>query len=336
MIQETDPNRAALHRLSAFAIRTQLILQACRCLVGAYQPRAPMGRARPDPTGQLKPGELRRALSLILIENGVDLKGAERAIGDQLDEIDLIQERRFPPERYQDALCKLLVTMSDSSGQDLLVETPLEGHFLHTVEAAISAQIQELSHLQREMEYMFSAPSGAVGVDLESEVQSVVDRFKDMQDGKNRSVNYIEPQFIVPIVMVPPDPFRRVVILLVENGVKYTRDMRNGQRPWVDIRIKTSDTKVEVEVDSWGCPVFEDEEEAVFERGVRGQAAKRLGIAGRGEGLAEARRLAESFGGSLRIWSQDHPKRDDWVPGQNIRTWAVLSVPRSGPDKASD
>ena len=96
---------------------------------------------------------------------------------------------------------------------------------------------------------------------------------------------------------------------LMHNAIKYSwrRDPERAKPAWVSIRTKVKNQNVYVEFENWGVPIKREEIEngKVFELGYRGEMSKDRGRLGTGIGLTDARRVAESHGGSIEI--ESHP-----------------------------
>jgi signal transduction histidine kinase len=96
---------------------------------------------------------------------------------------------------------------------------------------------------------------------------------------------------------------------LMHNAIKYSwrRDPERARPAWVSIRTRVKDQKVYIEFENWGVPIKREEIETgkIFELGYRGEMSKDRGRLGTGIGLTDARRVAESHGGSVDL--ESHP-----------------------------
>lgn len=108
-------------------------------------------------------------------------------------------------------------------------------------------------------------------------------------------------------VNVAEQEMMRALTNLLHNAIKYSwrRDPERTKAAWVSIRTSKSDGKVYIEFENWGVPIKREEIETgrIFELGYRGELSKDRGRLGTGIGLTDARRVAESHGGSLEIES---------------------------------
>ena len=100
-------------------------------------------------------------------------------------------------------------------------------------------------------------------------------------------------------IRVDEEAFRRAVRNLLDNAVKYSPVCRTV---WVDGTI--CDRRVLISVRDQGMGINAEEKQAIFQKFVRGQAAKKAGIKGTGIGLAMVRQISEAMGGEIRVQSE--------------------------------
>jgi len=87
------------------------------------------------------------------------------------------------------------------------------------------------------------------------------------------------------------DIFDFIPYLIIENAIKYSpTDMD------VSISIKKHGRSIVAEVDSFGPLLLDGEHPLIFERGVRGVNAKRMGIGGQGMGLYHVSKALHALG----------------------------------------
>jgi signal transduction histidine kinase len=99
--------------------------------------------------------------------------------------------------------------------------------------------------------------------------------------------------------LVDAEAFRRAIRNLLDNAVKYSPVCRTV---WVNGAVHGH--QVLISVRDQGMGISADEEQAVFQKFVRGQAAKIAGIKGTGIGLAMVRQIWEAMGGEIRLESE--------------------------------
>jgi signal transduction histidine kinase len=95
------------------------------------------------------------------------------------------------------------------------------------------------------------------------------------------------------------EALRRAVRNLVENAMKYSPECRTV---WIDGVV--IGRKVSISVHDNGMGIDPAEQRAIFQKFVRGNAAKSAGIKGTGIGLAMVRQTSEAMGGEIRLQSQ--------------------------------
>ncbi|MBM3755921.1 MAG: HAMP domain-containing histidine kinase [Acidobacteria bacterium] len=95
------------------------------------------------------------------------------------------------------------------------------------------------------------------------------------------------------------DALRIAIGNLVENAVKYSP---GGAKVWVSVVDQGRDVGVAVHDEGIGIP--RHEQRRVFDKFVRGEEARRLGLRGTGVGLATVKQLALYHGGSVAVESE--------------------------------
>jgi signal transduction histidine kinase len=100
-------------------------------------------------------------------------------------------------------------------------------------------------------------------------------------------------------VQVDEEAVRRAVRNLLDNAMKYSPECHTI---WVSGSVE--DKKVYISVRDQGMGIGADEQQAIFQKFVRGSAAKEAGIKGTGIGLAMVRQIVEGMNGEVRIESQ--------------------------------
>ena len=96
------------------------------------------------------------------------------------------------------------------------------------------------------------------------------------------------------VAAIHPDLFGELLDGLLDNALKYSR-------PGMPVNVRIGPTWIEVE--DRGCGVGADELPHLFRPFFRSDAARRLGVAGSGLGLAVAARIAAALGGSISVES---------------------------------
>jgi signal transduction histidine kinase len=100
-------------------------------------------------------------------------------------------------------------------------------------------------------------------------------------------------------VQVDEEAFRRALRNLLDNAMKYSPVCRTL---WVNGAVE--DHQVLISVRDQGMGIDTEEKQAIFQKFVRGTAAKTAGIKGTGIGLAMVQQIAEAMGGEIRLKSE--------------------------------
>ena len=87
---------------------------------------------------------------------------------------------------------------------------------------------------------------------------------------------------------------------LISNAIKFT-----PERGRVDVRVRTQNGTIRIEVADTGIGIPEDERGRLFDRFFRASTAVRQQIPGTGLGLYIARAIVEAHGGSIDVESAD-------------------------------
>jgi len=95
-----------------------------------------------------------------------------------------------------------------------------------------------------------------------------------------------------------PDHLRRLLLNLLDNGIKYTRP--GGS---VEISLRRDEKFAILQVSDTGMGIAKEDQEKVFRRFYRTAAARAQGEIGSGLGLAIARSIVEAHGGRIQVES---------------------------------
>jgi signal transduction histidine kinase len=95
------------------------------------------------------------------------------------------------------------------------------------------------------------------------------------------------------------EALRRAIRNLLENAVKYSPECHTV---WVDGRVNRR--KVAISVRDRGMGIEPGEQRDIFQKFVRGGAARKAGIKGTGIGLSMVRQIVEAAGGEVRLESE--------------------------------
>lgn len=132
-------------------------------------------------------------------------------------------------------------------------------------------------------------------VDVADVLETVLKEF--MQEAERRQL-HVETSF-APVrspIVASRDHLRRILVNLLQNAVLHTP-------PGGKLRVSLEESKdaLQITIEDNGPAIPSDEMPHIFERFFRGQAAKK--VSGIGLGLAVAKTLAESLGGTIEVES---------------------------------
>ena len=137
--------------------------------------------------------------------------------------------------------------------------------------------------------------------DVGSVIRTVVEDFRAERGSDALAVSVAVENADVP-APVDRDALGRAVWNLLDNALKYSPP---GSAVVVDVR--RSDGRVCIDVRDAGIGIPAGEHDGIFERFVRGAAARQAGVKGTGIGLAMVRHIVEAHGGTLSLRSvPDH------------------------------
>lgn len=135
-------------------------------------------------------------------------------------------------------------------------------------------------------------------VDLGSVIDSVVSALGPSAAGKVELV--VDVPGDLPRVMGDRDKLDRVMLNLLSNAVKFTPA---GGR--AEVRARSSDGAVTIEVSDTGIGIPEAEQSRLFERFFRASTARQAVIAGTGLGLTIVKAIVEGHGGQIEFESAE-------------------------------
>jgi len=104
---------------------------------------------------------------------------------------------------------------------------------------------------------------------------------------------------VTALIQVDEEAFRRALRNLLENAMKYSPECRTV---WVNGAVQ--DHRVLISIRDQGMGIGADEQQAIFQKFVRGNAAKKAGIKGTGIGLAMVQQIAQAMDGEIRLESE--------------------------------
>lgn len=167
---------------------------------------------------------------------------------------------------------------------------------------SLSRATRRLHRLVEELLDFRRMESGAAEYNMEpldaSEVvRTVVDEFSQ-EAGRDGFRVEADLERDVPI-KADRSALRRALWNLLDNAAKYSGDGRV-----IGVRLERNGSRAHVAVTDNGIGVAREEQERLFSRFFRGEAAKRAGIRGTGIGLAMVAQIVAAHGGSVSVDSE--------------------------------
>lgn len=170
---------------------------------------------------------------------------------------------------------------------------------------SIAASLQEISRMKGLVQEMLDlSRADHVDIDYKDEITEVYSTTKQVFN--NFVILYPDFQFYLDsekdgselYVKIYRNHFEQILIILLDNAVKYSRD-----RPEIHISVSKSLSKVEIAVQDFGEGMTEDDKERVFGRFYRVDKARSRNKGGNGLGLSIAKQLVEGYKGEIHVES---------------------------------
>ena len=167
---------------------------------------------------------------------------------------------------------------------------------------SLSRATRRLHRLVEELLDLRRMESGAAEYNMEpldasDVVGTVVDEFSQ-EAGRDGFRVEADLERGVPI-KADRSALRRALWNLLDNAVKYSGDGRV-----IGVRLERNGSRAHVAVTDNGIGVAREEQDRLFSRFFRGEAAKRAGIRGTGIGLAMVAQIVAAHGGSVSVDSE--------------------------------
>jgi len=131
---------------------------------------------------------------------------------------------------------------------------------------------------------------------FDSMINEVVEQFRWLSQSKNIELNVLTDEKIN--VMGDTDRLRQLIIILLDNAVKYTP--ANGK---INVHCRLHKQRVEVRVEDTGMGIAEDDLPHIFDRFYRSDKSRTRLQSGTGLGLSIAQWIIEGHSGTIRAKS---------------------------------
>jgi signal transduction histidine kinase len=135
-------------------------------------------------------------------------------------------------------------------------------------------------------------------LDLRATVHDVVERFQAVAAEKHLSLTLDSPGEALNVVCDPAD-LERIVVNLVSNAVKYTK------QGTVLVRLSREGSRVRFDVADSGIGIPQDALPHLFQEFYRAGNAKAVEESGTGLGLSIVKLLVERYGGRIAVASKE-------------------------------
>lgn len=172
------------------------------------------------------------------------------------------------------------------------------------LEESIDASVQEITRMKSLVQEMLDL-SRAAQVDIHYRHEKT--NVKDLMESIHSNIQLVHPDFIFhldidtdedPIVNMYRNHLEQVLIILIDNAVKYSRDRKE-----VHMSLATYGSKMQVAIQDFGEGITEDELNKIFDRFYRIDKARSRQKGGNGLGLSIAKQLVEGYQGKISVES---------------------------------
>ncbi|MCO1337638.1 two-component sensor histidine kinase [Kocuria polaris] len=191
------------------------------------------------------------------------------------------------------AISLLAEAIEDAAGDEVAVKRFTKRLHKESIRlAALVQDIIELSRLQGTDVVLQGRP-----VELGRIISEAVDRNHLTAEGKNIAVTVGGTSDVV--VHGDPDLLMTAFRNLIDNAIRYSPE---GTKVGVGVRVRNG--LVQVSVTDQGPGIGQDDQERIFERFYRVDAARSRQTGGTGLGLSIVKHVMSNHGGEVTVWSQ--------------------------------
>ncbi|HIZ10863.1 MAG TPA: HAMP domain-containing histidine kinase [Candidatus Eubacterium faecavium] len=167
----------------------------------------------------------------------------------------------------------------------------------------VSGEVKRLSRLVVSMLNMSKIESGDLEMkpsnyDISDQIIHILLTFEQKIENKNidiRGLDEFKPTYIV----ADPDMIYQAIYNLVDNAVKFT-----NEGGYIEVRLKDSDTQIELSIKNSGTGIKAEDLSRVFERFYKADKSRSLDAKGAGLGLYLVKLMIEMHGGRVSAKSE--------------------------------
>ncbi|MFH1781765.1 MAG: HAMP domain-containing sensor histidine kinase, partial [Patescibacteria group bacterium] len=136
-------------------------------------------------------------------------------------------------------------------------------------------------------------------IDMKQLIEDEINELQPTADKKNIKLAYKKPKEKIPEMVVDPDKIKDVVLNLVDNAIKYTKE---GS---ITVGLKMDGKKtIHVTIKDTGVGIEPEDAKNLFDKFVRGSGIARVQPDGSGLGLFIARKITEAHNGKIWVESK--------------------------------
>lgn len=182
----------------------------------------------------------------------------------------------------------------------------------------LKEQVEDLMHqvikLGMTAENMRSSMMGTDNERYRYELNDIIDLIEEninifRNEALRKSIGFEGPTLIAGSSATLPmskKHLNRAFFNLIHNAVKYSYFSISDKNRYINIEIRSTQKKINVEISNYGIGILDEEirDGKIFEEGYRGKLSSDKERIGSGLGLSEAKRIIEKHGGVISITSR--------------------------------
>jgi len=234
-------------------------------------------------------------------ETGDELGRLAKTLNEMLGRLDASfnQIRQFSADASHELQTPLTILKGE---MEVALRSPRSPEEYERILKSALEEIDRISRLVEGLLLLARADAGVLRmdrkpVDLAQLVEEVYSQTRLLAEARSLTLRI---EMIEPLTIQGDyDRLRRLLLNLVDNGIKYTPP--GGQ---VTLSLQRKDGRASLRVADTGIGLSPEEQERVFQRFYRSTEARSGGQGGAGLGLCIARSIAEAHGGKIEVVSK--------------------------------